>query len=150
MARTPNPVQLVENQEGSSLAKKRLVLFLRTVGGDVSVPQACAELGVNEAAFHRMRSRWLAESVKSLEPRKTGPRPKDDGPLAEDVITLQEKVVDLERRLKCSQAREELRVILPGVQKKRHADRRGGHGARGTYGGVRDRCSGRSHGADRG
>jgi hypothetical protein len=118
MARPPNAAELVERQDGSALAKKRLRLFLETIAGKLTVAEACGELGVNEAAFHRMRSRWLAESVEGLEPRKTGPRPRERTLSAAEGEQLSEENVRLERELKASSVREELGMVMPGVLKK--------------------------------
>lgn len=121
MARTPNVRRLLETREESELAKKRLALFIETLGGECSVRDACTELGVNEAAFHRMRGRWIAESLEGLEPRKSGPRPRGRTVPRAEVAELREKIVDLERELKASQVREELAVVMPAVVKKKMA-----------------------------
>jgi len=119
MARTPNAQRLVEKQEGSALAKDRLRLFLETIGGKCPVERACAELKVKAAAFYRMRDRWLAESVQVLEPRTSGPRPRDRTVSRAEVAELAEKIVDLERQLKASAVKEELGLVMPGVVKKK-------------------------------
>jgi hypothetical protein len=118
MARPPNAAELVERQDGSGLAKKRLRLFLETIAGKITVAEACGELGVNEAAFHRMRSRWLAESVEGLEPRKTGPQPEGRTLSAAEGAQLTEEIVRLKRELMAASVREELGIVLPGVLKK--------------------------------
>lgn len=119
MARAPNVRRLIEAREESDLAKQRLALFIETLSGKRSVAQACAELAVNEAAFYRMRSRWIAESLEGLEPRKSGPQPRDRTVSQAEVAELREKIVELERELKASQVREELMAVMPAVVKKK-------------------------------
>lgn len=121
MARTPNVRRLIEAREGSELAKKRLALFIETLGGKCSVPDACAELGVNEAAFHARRSILITDMLQRLEPRKCGPKPHDRTVSQAEVAELREKIVELERALKASQVREELAVVMPAVVKKKTA-----------------------------
>lgn len=121
MARTPNVRRLIEGREGSELAKQRLALFIETLSGKCSVQDACAKLGVNEAAFHARRSKWLGEVLELLEPRKGGPKPRERTVSRTEVAELAEKIVDLERELKASQVREELAVVMPAVVKKKMA-----------------------------
>jgi hypothetical protein len=118
MARPPNAARLVERHEGSALAKKRLRLFLETVAGRRTVAQACEALGVNEAAFYRMRDRWIVESIEGLEPRPSGPKPREPTLSAAEGAELTERIARLEREVRASAVRAELASVLPGVLKK--------------------------------
>jgi hypothetical protein len=74
--RRPLAAGHVEHLNGSELAKLRLSLILRTMLGELSVAEACAELEVCESRFHALRTHWLQESLELLEPRRTGRPPK--------------------------------------------------------------------------
>jgi hypothetical protein len=65
-------IEQVELLPGSTAAKLRLEVFLANVAGDVSVAQACAQLGLHKSQFFELRKRWLQESVQALEPEPAG------------------------------------------------------------------------------
>lgn len=113
--RRPMAAGHVEHLSGSELAKLRLNLILRTMLGELSVAEACAELHVGESRFHALRTQWLQESLELLEPRPTGRPPKDDESSESSRITeLETKVRELQCRLGVAETREEVTRILGG------------------------------------
>jgi hypothetical protein len=114
--RPPKGAEHALSVEGSDEAKERLALILRTVSGEVTVSQACAQLQVSEAHFHRLRERALQGAAAALESKPVG-RPHSEPPSAEatTVTELQEQVRELELQLMASHVREELALVMPQV-----------------------------------
>jgi hypothetical protein len=50
--RKPEGTGHVERLSGSEVAKQRLTTILETLAGKITVPEACARLGIREARFH--------------------------------------------------------------------------------------------------
>lgn len=76
--RKPQGIEQVELLPGSTVAKQRLEVFLANLAGQLSVAEACAQLGLHESRFFELRKRWLEESVELLEPQQPG-RPVGTG-----------------------------------------------------------------------
>ena len=110
--------KLVERLDGSRHAKRRLKLILDTLSGKCTIVDACRELGINEAAFHKLRSRTLQESLEGLEPRPPGRRAQEISPEAEQAAALEEENEALRLELKAAQVREELALVMPHVLKR--------------------------------
>jgi len=83
--RKPQGIEQVELLTGSTVAKQRLEVFLANLAGQLSVAEACAQLGLHESRFFELRRRWLEESVEWLEPQQPG-RPVGTG-RAPDAVT---------------------------------------------------------------
>ncbi len=111
--------KLVETMDGSRHAKKRLKLILDTLSGKSTIVEACAALGINEAAFHKLRRRTLEESLQRLEPRPPGRRAQERSPEDERIEALEDEVRLLRLDLQAAQVREELALTMPHVLKKR-------------------------------
>lgn len=116
--RPPAGARLVEGLDGSPGAKKRLRVIIETLAGERTVLSACQELGVSEAAFHKLRSRWLKDALGSLEPRAQGRPPKQESPEEERSEELQSRVKMLEIELKAAQVREEIAVAMPYLARR--------------------------------
>lgn len=117
--RRPAGARLVGVLEGSPGAKTKLRLILQTLGGERTVESACEELGICEAAFYKLRGRWLQEALESLEPRARG-RPRSEEPAdVPRTVELQSRVECLERELKASQVREEIAMVMPHLAARR-------------------------------
>jgi hypothetical protein len=104
---------LVDRVEGSAGAKRKLRLFLETLGDRVSVVEASRRLGISEMAFYKARRRFLSESVELLEPRRPGRKPRERSPEDGRIADLEEKVRVLEREVRLREAREEIAVAMP-------------------------------------
>ncbi|MFH0909903.1 MAG: hypothetical protein V1918_00090 [Planctomycetota bacterium] len=127
MARRPSGAELVEGAEGTEGAKARLKVILETIARMKSIAEACADLGMGEAGFHKLRTRVIQEAVAGLEPRKPGRKPKERSAEAARIVDLEAEVARLERELKASRIREEIAVTMPhvlGRKKKRERSRR--------------------------
>jgi len=115
--RRPAGAKLVEDLSGSAEAKKKVKVILETLAGGRSIEEACRELRIGEAAFHKMRTKALEKFVRDCEPERPGrnPIPKEEGGKVEE---LEAEVKRLERELLASRVREELAVALPHVGKR--------------------------------
>lgn len=129
MARRPSGPELVEGAEGSDGAKRRLRVIFETIAGKKPIAEASAELGMNEASFHKLRWRVIQQSVHGLEPRKPGRKPKATSAEAARIEELERELERLERELKASRIREEIAVAMPTLRGKKKD--RGGEGEAG-------------------
>jgi len=119
MARPPEGARLVGRVQGSEHAKTRLRVILETLAGERRIASACADLGMNEAAFHKLRMRTLQDAVASLEPRPVG-RPRSIlTPEEIEAARLRAKNDELQRDLEAARLREEIAVTMPHVGRKR-------------------------------
>jgi hypothetical protein len=100
-------------------------VILETLSGQKTIGEACEALGMNEAAFHKLRSRFLSEAVESLEPRPVGRKPKMSEADSEQVEKLRREVQELERELKASRVREEIALSMPQLSREDKKKRRG-------------------------
>lgn len=111
--RPPKGSGLVDDLDGERLAKEKLKAILGTVTGELSVPEACEELGIGEARFYQLRQAALAAAVNGLAPRKVGRPPKHVPEESLRVAALEEQVKLLEIDLQAACVREELAVAMP-------------------------------------
>ena len=107
----------VEHLSGSASAKQRLATILETLRGELTVPAACARLGICEARFHALRSAWLQEALESLEPRQLGrpPQAVDAAELRSRLQKLEVENATLRQQLAAAEVRRELAAALPHV-----------------------------------
>ena len=107
--------KLVERLEGSEEAKQRLQVILRAIGGELTVDEACAELGIGKTAFFELRKRVLQASLADLEPKPVG-RPRKETP-AEDAEAerLKRENERLRDDLEIAHVREEIALAMPEV-----------------------------------
>ena len=115
--RPPLGPEIVDRLEGSPQAKDRLRTILRTLSGEITIPQACMELGIGQSRFHQMRGEVLQDMLRGLEgkPRGRPPDAQDPGPGVQD---LGQQVLALTADLRASQIREELAIMLPRLARK--------------------------------
>lgn len=109
--RPPLGAELVDLTEGSPEAKKRVQVILQTLGGQITIPQACIELGIGESRFHELRHELLQWMVQGAEAKPRG-RPaaaQEDARHAD----LQQQIQALKIDLRAAQIREELATMLP-------------------------------------
>ena len=111
MGRKPAGPRLVDDVEGSRYAKKRLRVILQQMAGELSIREACDQLGIEKSAFHKLRSRLLGEMVESLEPRPAG-RPAQPKPDTTEVDALKDENTRLKRKLKLAEAQVDLSTVL--------------------------------------
>lgn len=113
----------VRGLSASGLAKKRLSIILKSLRGELTVPEASARLDICESRFHAMRHRWLEESVQLLEPRRVGRPPTAAACDPQEVNRLRAEQAELREQLQVSEARRQISDILGGstraVKKKK-------------------------------
>lgn len=111
--RPPLGPKLVDRLEGSEHAKERLKILLETLNGEKTIEQACEELTIGEAMFHKLRSRFLQEAVELLEPRPVG-RPRQEVDEAEKArAEYEQRLSELEIDLQAARVREEIALAMP-------------------------------------
>jgi hypothetical protein len=93
--------------------------MLATIGGQMSVVDACEKLGVGEARFHELRAEWLQNSAALLEPKPLGRPAVQVTPEAAKVAALERQVQELKLDLRAAQIREELALLMPHVLQPR-------------------------------
>ena len=111
--RPPLGAEIVERLEGSTQAKQRLRIILRTLAGEISIPQACVELGIGESRFHEMRNEILQHTLGDLEPKPLGRPPQAPSEQETLIVQLQQQVQALKVDLRAAQIRQELALALP-------------------------------------
>lgn len=113
--RKPLATRHVDGLCGSERAKLRLQTILKTLQGQMTVPEACQVLGICESRFHALRNEWLQEAVELLEPRPLGRPPQVVSPEQEEVAQLQAENRDLKQQRHVAEVREELARVMPHV-----------------------------------
>ena len=117
--RPPAGPGLVEGLEGPEEAKRRLKVILETVAGSRPIAEACAELGLCEAAFHNLRKQALSAAVEGLAPRAPGRPRKDSDPEQQRIRELEEQNFRLKMDLQAARIREEIAIAMPHLLKPR-------------------------------
>ncbi len=108
---------LVEHLDGSVSAKERLELILQTLAGQVTVVAACAQLGISEAQFYKLRTRVLQSCLEDLEPKPRGRPPHHITPAQQECDALSTELQKVQRKLAAQTVRLELAQTLPQVLK---------------------------------
>jgi hypothetical protein len=106
----------VERLDGEDESKQRLQVILRALAGELTVEQACDELGISAAQFHRLREQALAGALAALAPKPPG-RPGRPPPEPSRIQELEAEVLELKIDLRASQLREEIAVLMPHLLK---------------------------------
>jgi hypothetical protein len=109
--RKPVGPQIAERLEGSPAAKQRLEVILETIAGQLTVPEACQQLGISKSRFHALRNQTLQATLETLEPRPLGRPAKPTSP----VNTLQAEVRRLRGDLELAQVQLTLAHIHPAL-----------------------------------
>lgn len=104
-------------KDGSEQAQKRLKVVLATLGGSMTIEQACGVLGVGRSAFHKLRRQFLARAPDLLEPRPRGRRRREPSEADQRLAQLQQEIVQLKLDLKAQQIREEIALVMPHLLK---------------------------------
>jgi transposase-like protein len=116
--RRPAGPQIVHRLDGSGSAKFRLEVILKTITGELTIPEACQLLGICESRFHVLRNETLQATLYSLEPRPPGRPPRATSPQQEELDSLKSQL---------DQAHEDLRVARTQLDLARiHPDLAGG------------------------
>lgn len=123
--RPPLGPDLVDTLPGPDEAKRRFKRILETLSGEKTILEACAELGISEAAFHELRKQALGYAVERLSPRPAGRPRKYAEPEAQRIQDLEAQVVDLKKDLQAARIREELAIAMPHLLINKKAARGG-------------------------
>jgi hypothetical protein len=125
--RTPLGPALVEHLEGSQRAKQRLEVILGTIAGQLTIPEACRQLGIKDAMFYRLRTEVLEAGLARLEPRPIG-RPPHSVPAEERKCQELESQLDqLQDELKIARVCEEIARVMPYRSQPQRAGKKTTH-----------------------
>ncbi len=131
LGRKPTGTKLLDKFTASAHAQSRMRAILETVSGQKTIPEACAELGIGEAMFHRIRAEAMAAALQALEPKPMG-RPRT-ATTAESsaVAALEQQNQHLKIALRAAEVRAEIAQSMPHLlgrkgrgEKKRRTARR--------------------------
>jgi hypothetical protein len=114
--RKPTGALLVDRLEGSERAKARLRIILQTLAGQLTIPEACAELDIQESMFHKLRAEVLRAALGRLEPRPLG-RPPSPTTASDSAADLEAENQRLRIELRAALVREELAEKLPRLSR---------------------------------
>lgn len=113
--RKPTGPQIVERLEGSPSAKQRLKAILETIAGQLTVPEACARLGIGQSRFHDLRNQTLQVTLNTLEPRRLGRPPTRTSPEQGEIDALKAELDRVHRELAVADVQVKLARIHPGL-----------------------------------
>jgi hypothetical protein len=127
--RRPAGPEYIERLEGSALAKVRAKVVLQTMARELTVAQACAQLGICEQRFYQLREEHLSDFVAGFEPGQPGRPPRTPSLAEQQIRDLQEQLAAKDVALRTALAREEIALChascrTPRRKKKRHTARR--------------------------
>lgn len=103
---------LIERLDSPRAMRRRVRIVLATLGGSLTIAQACVELGIGRTQFHKLRWRVLESAVEGLRPRPRG-RPRQVPAVSSEVQQLQARIRELEDALKTTALRSEIALTMP-------------------------------------
>jgi hypothetical protein len=110
--RKPLGPELVQHLDGSAHAKQRLEVILETLAGRWTIAQACTQLGIGEAMFHRLRMAVLQAGLDRLEARAIGRPPQAVSPEQQRIAELEAQLTQLDQQRRLAELRSEVTQIL--------------------------------------
>ncbi len=123
--RRPKKSRLVDALAGPEPSKRRLRVIMATISGELSIPEACAQLGIQETRFFDLRAQALEGALKGILPGVPGRPSKEDTPEQAKLKEMQKRLDAMELELKAARIKMELNEALaasnepPPAQKKR-------------------------------
>ena len=111
--------ELVEHLQGSEPAKTRLKTMLRAMQGELTIPEACALLGIHETRFYVQRAETLQTALESLEARPAGRPRRVVSPDQQRIAELEQQVRDLQLDLQAAQIKLEHAHAMRGRSLKK-------------------------------
>jgi|CXWL01.1.fsa_nt_gi uncharacterized protein YceH (UPF0502 family) len=105
--------EIADRAAGSALACTRLRVVLETLAHRKPVQVACAELGISEQRFERIRENAIQGAAAALELKPAGRPAKVPAPAEERIAALQDRIAELEAELQAATVRAELAATLP-------------------------------------
>lgn len=129
--RKPSGTKLLDKFTASARAQARMRAILQTLSGQQTIPEACAELGIGEAMFHRVRDQALEAGLEALEAKPMG-RPRTASTVQpSEVAALEQEKKDWKIALHTAEVRAEIAQSMPHLlgrkgrsEKKRKPARR--------------------------
>lgn len=112
MGRPNKGIDHLDNCDCSELSKERGKLILRTISGELSVQEACEQMGVQRARFGELRMLALQGYGDALEPGRPGRPRKLDVERDAREAELLAKIASLERQLQVAEARVVVSQLL--------------------------------------
>jgi hypothetical protein len=103
--------EIADRVAASELARTRLRVVLETIAHRKPVQVACAELGISEQRFERIREAAIQAAAAALELKPAG-RPAKASADASQAAA--DRIAELEAELLAATIRAELAATLPG------------------------------------
>lgn len=114
----------VDALPGTQQSKRRAKCILQTMAGEMSVKEACDEIGICPSQFDNLRRQFLLGGLDGLQPRPMGRPARVSGLSVAETEALQQRVAELEREVRLLQA--QLAVAgLPRAKGPRRSKSRG-------------------------
>jgi len=118
MGRPNKGVEHVDKVDAGRHEKDRLKAILRTVTGELSVQDACAQLGIRRAHFQTLRDECLQGAADALAPGRPGRPPLLDVEHQTEVGELSAENRRLKDELEKLRLRLELVEQIPGLAQR--------------------------------
>ena len=117
--RPPLGLGLVDRAHGTKRAKARLKVILQTLTGECSVRSACQALGIEETAFHKLRSGFLQKSIDELERQRPGRKPVLHSTEALRIESLERELLRAKQVIEALELREEISQVIRQIHRLR-------------------------------
>jgi uncharacterized small protein (DUF1192 family) len=101
-----------------------LEVILATIAGQLTIDQACRQLGIKAAMFFRLRTEVLEAGLARLEPRPIGRPPHAATAEEQKHDELRLQVEELQDELKIAQVREEIARLMPQLAQEDDAGKK--------------------------
>src|SRR5688572_2025280 len=118
MARPNKGASHVDGLIGTRESKRRAKTILQTVSGELSVSEACDEIGVGPTHFANLRTQALQHLLDGLQPLPVGRRPRVQ-PASGREVAQQQRIEELEHENAILRARLELALLLSQAEVRR-------------------------------
>jgi len=115
MGRPNKALGHVDGLEAGDLEKARLKAILATITGELSVQQACEQLGVGRARFAELRHKALIGACHGLAPGRPGRSRQHDVEDDQRVVDLEAENARLDGELRSASVRTELALAMPEI-----------------------------------
>jgi hypothetical protein len=115
MGRPNKALGHVDGLDAGELEKNRLKAILATITGELSVQEACEQLGIGRARFAELRQMALQGACNSLAPGRPGRPRQHDAEDDQRVVELESANAQLSRELHTASIQTELALAMPGI-----------------------------------
>ena len=105
-------VNLVDHFDAPRAVRRRVRVVLATVAGQLSIADACAQLGVHRTRFHALRAQVLRGALEAVGGRARG-RPRAPREDTTQVRALEARIRELELALHTALLRSEIALTMP-------------------------------------